>query len=62
MPSIGSPREFRSRRLRNIRMWPVKGFEEHLIFYRENDDGIEVIRVLHGKRDIEDIFSDEVAS
>ena len=58
MPLIGSPREFRSSRLRNIRVWPVKGFEDHLIFYRPTDDGIEVLRVLHGKRDIEDIFSD----
>ncbi len=59
MPLIGSPRQFRSSRLRNVRVWPVKGFEDHLIFYKPTDDGIEVLRVLHGKRDIEDILSDE---
>ncbi len=59
MPHIGSPREFRSSRLRNVRVWPVKGFEDYLIFYRPTDDGIEVLRVLHGKRDIEEVFSDE---
>ena len=59
MPLIGSPREFRSSRLRNIRVWPIKGFEDYLIFYRPTDDGIEVLRVLHGKRDIEEIFRDE---
>lgn len=58
MPLIGSPREFRSTRLRNMRVWPVKEFEDYLIFYRPTDDGIEVLRVLHGKRDIEDIFTD----
>jgi len=59
MPHIGSPREFRSTRLRNIRMWPVKGFEDYLIFYRPTDEGIEVLRVLHSKRDIEEVFSDK---
>jgi toxin ParE1/3/4 len=59
MPMIGSPRELRSKRLRNLRVWPVKGFEDYLIFYRPMDDGIEVLRVLHGRRDIEGIFSDE---
>ncbi len=58
MPHIGSPREFRSSRLRNVRVWPVKGFEDYLIFYRPTDDGIEVMRVLHGKRDIEEIFDE----
>ncbi len=28
------------------------------IFYRPTDDGIEVLRVLHGKRDIEEIFDE----
>ncbi|MCP9496851.1 MAG: type II toxin-antitoxin system RelE/ParE family toxin [Pyrinomonadaceae bacterium MAG19_C2-C3] len=59
MPHIGSPREFRLSRLRNIRMWTVKGFEDYLIFYRPTDDGITVLRVLHGRRDIEEIFNDE---
>ncbi len=58
LPLIGSPREFRSSRLRNIRVWPVKGFEYYLIFYRPTDDGIEVLRVLHGKRDIEEVFDE----
>lgn len=59
MPHIGSPREFRHSRVRNMRMWIVKGFSDYLIFYRPTEDAIEVIRVLHGKRDIEEIFSDE---
>ena len=59
MPYIGSPREFRHSRVRNMRMWIVKGFSDYLIFYRPTDDTVEVLRVLHGKRDIEEILSDE---
>jgi toxin ParE1/3/4 len=33
----------------NLRMFPVY---EYLIFYRPMDDGVEIVRVLHGKRNI----------
>jgi len=58
MPLIGSPRRFRSSRLRNLRQFPVKSYEDYLIFYRPTEDGIEVLRVLHGRRDIEAIFEE----
>ena len=38
-----------------LRRWRVRGFENFLIFYRPIDDGIEVLRVLHGQRDRETI-------
>jgi toxin ParE1/3/4 len=52
-PRMGSPRRFRSPALEGVRMCPVKGFEKHLIFYRPLREGIEVVRILHGARDIE---------
>jgi toxin ParE1/3/4 len=58
MPLIGSPRRFRSSRLRNLRQFPVKSYEDYLIFYCPTEDGIEVLRVLHGRRDIEAIFDE----
>jgi toxin ParE1/3/4 len=33
----------------NLRMFPVY---EYLIFYRPIDDGVEIARVLHGRRNI----------
>ena len=39
-----------------LRRFPVGVF---LIFYREKDHGIEVVRVLHGARDIDAIFQDD---
>ena len=35
-----------------LRVWPVSGFESILVFYRVRKDVIDVVRVLHGARDI----------
>jgi toxin ParE1/3/4 len=51
-PGIGVKRSFRHPSLQGLRMHPVRGFERHLVFYHERDDGIEIVRVLHGARDI----------
>jgi len=59
MPFIGSPRSFPSTRLRNLRQWPVKGFKEFLIFYHVANEGIEVLRILHARRNIEAIFEEQ---
>lgn len=55
-PKMGSLTEYRSPFLAGVRMFPLKGFPKHLIFYRPLDDGIEIIRVLHGAREIESLF------
>jgi toxin ParE1/3/4 len=59
MPGLGRLREFKDPDLLGVRSLPVRGFENHLIFYREVEDGIDVIRVLHGARDIRAIFGEE---
>jgi len=58
-PTSGARREFLSPRLSGLRMWSVRGFEKHLLFYRETEEGVEVVRVVHGARDIERIFDSE---
>ena len=35
-----------------IRVWHVRRFPNYLIFYRQVNEGVEVIRVLHGARDL----------
>lgn len=40
----------------NLRSFPVGNY---LIFYRPINQGIEVIRVLHGARDIQSLFEEE---
>ena len=56
-PRAGALRAYNAPALENIRMWPIRGFEKHLIFYREIPGGIEVIRVLYAARDIPSLFS-----
>ena len=57
LPEIGVERPFGDPRLAGLRMLPVHGFEKHLIFYRPTEDGVEIVRVLHGARDIEGMFA-----
>jgi toxin ParE1/3/4 len=40
-------------------MWPDRGFDKHLIFYRETDEGLEIVRILHTARDINALFGEE---
>jgi toxin ParE1/3/4 len=56
MPGMGRLRDFQNPKFRDVRSWPIKGFENHLIFYHPTPRGIEVIRVLHGARDVDAIF------
>lgn len=60
MPHLGSPRQLTGSELHNLRQWPVKGFQSYLIFYRPfaSSNGIEVLRVLHGSRDVVAHLSD----
>lgn len=58
-PLVGAQREVSCSRLAGLRSWPVKGFENWLIFYRPVDGGIEVIRVLHGARDLDSVLEAE---
>ncbi|MEG9438733.1 type II toxin-antitoxin system RelE/ParE family toxin [Edaphobacter sp. HDX4] len=42
---------------RRLRRWPVKGFENWLIFYQPKLYGVEIVHVMHGARDIETSLS-----
>jgi toxin ParE1/3/4 len=57
-PEIGPTRTFDRNELVGVRAFPVRGFDKHLIFYRPTDNGIEVLRVLHGARDLGANFGD----
>ncbi len=56
MPGIGERWQSTNPRLTELRVWRVDGFQKHLIFYRLADDGVEIIRVLHGARDIDSVL------
>lgn len=55
-PSIGAPKKFKNPRLAGLRRWPVDGFEAVGIYYISVKDILRVVRILHGKRDIDRIM------
>jgi plasmid stabilization system protein ParE len=61
MPYIGAPRELRNQALEGLRFWPVKDFDDFLIFYVVVEDSVRVIRILHGKRALDRILKKESA-
>lgn len=48
-------------RLNGLRRMPVRGFFSYLLFYLPGEEGIDLVRVLHAGRDIDDIFATEEA-
>jgi toxin ParE1/3/4 len=57
-PEIGPVRAFDNPRLTGIRIWLLPDFDEHLVFYRVTDDRIEIVRILHAKRDIHAVLEE----
>lgn len=53
MPELGRKRDDL---LPGMRAFPI---ERYTILYRIRKSGVEIVRVLHGARDIEGIFADE---
>ena len=58
-PGAGRQREFRSPRAQGVRSWVVTGFQTYVIFYRAVGAEMEVVRLVHGARDIPRLLEDE---
>ena len=57
-----SGRLFVSRKqgLRGIRQMPISdGFEKNLLFYFPLPDGVDLVRVIHGSRDLERLLGED---
>jgi toxin ParE1/3/4 len=58
-PEIGSPREYLAPQLAGLRSWPVSGFEDVRLYYIASGAVLRVVRVLHGRRDLNTILETE---
>ena len=58
MPSLG-PYDADFPALGEIRVFTISRFKMYLVFFRPVVDGIEIIRVLHGSRDIDAILMND---
>lgn len=52
-PRIGSSRRCSKTSLALIRVFPIQHFEKHLVFYRLLPGQVEIVRIIHGSRDIQ---------
>lgn len=59
MPGMGTRYEPDEPAYAELRYFPVSKFPLYLVFYRPLPDGIEVVRVLHGSRDIAGVLADD---
>jgi toxin ParE1/3/4 len=57
-PGIGAPKALRSPSLAGLRSWPVTGFSTIRIYYLVEGGTVRVVRVLHGKRDIDALLEE----
>ncbi len=58
-PQIGAVQEFNRAELAGLRVWPVPGFEDRLIYYIPRNDLIGVLRILGGPQDRQTILNSE---
>lgn len=56
-PGMGAARDYRNPRLAGLRMIPVPGFDSFLVFYLVTSRTVDIVRVLHGARDVRTIFT-----
>lgn len=59
MPGIGAPWDVERPGLVGIRFLSSSRYPHHLIFYRPLNDGTEVVRVIHGARDIDSVLVED---
>ena len=55
-PSMGWRWRLRDARLKSLRVFRITGFELMLILYRPLAHGIDVLRVVHGSRNLAKLF------
>jgi toxin ParE1/3/4 len=56
MPGMGQRYESAEEDIVNIRKWSVKGFRQYIIFYRYDDEIIEILRIVYATRDLTPIL------
>lgn len=58
-PEIGWWPKFKNPALAAARAFRVRGFERILVIYRPVEDGVDILRVIHGSRNLQALLSRE---
>lgn len=51
MPCMGTSYRPRREKLKGVRFCPIGKFKKYIVYYRQQSQGIEIIRVLHARMD-----------
>ena len=51
-PEMGWRSRIRHPSLKGVRMWRITGFEDMLVFYRPRPNGVDILRIVNGKRNL----------
>lgn len=57
MPEVGTNWETVNPNYQGVRYFPIRRFRNFVIFYRPLSDGVEVLHILHGARDLQGFFA-----
>ena len=60
-PQTGASRMTRNPALIDLRTWPVSGFSDFRVYYLLRGEQLQVIRVLHSKRNTDAILEEQSA-
>ncbi len=55
MPGMGNLYESEEE-IVSVRKWAVKEFKKYLIFYRYDDETLEILRIIHATRDLDPLL------
>ena len=55
-PGLGMRPRFSSPRFAVIRFIPASDYPNYLVFYREGTEEVEILRILHGARNLPPLF------
>ncbi len=55
-PHCGAIRTTNNPVLQGLRSYPIPGFRSYLLFYLPVKEGIDVVRVIHGARDVPQVL------
>lgn len=58
-PFAGCLCQFDSPETRDLRIWRISGFPNHLIVYRVSESELLIVRVLHASQNSDRLFRDE---
>lgn len=58
-PGLGPKWDPPIRKFPELRFWPIKGFRNYLVIYRPVSNTVEILRVLHGAREIGRVLDSE---